>query len=176
MRRQCPASPWRRRVLRRSGQAARQEEPPRLPRFARTGLRQPEPGHRAKLAPRPRQALETPGLGLIRAGARRSSAYHRDPGRSARRYPALSPRRRECAFGPFDVLSRRLTMLFDQVSQQRPQGLAFLVFRQNLGNVTRNRIRPSGANFPVDSRELIRWQADRDLRPGHTTIIPLKTV
>ena len=63
-------------------------------------------------------------------------------------------------------------MLFDQIPQQCPQRLAFLVFRQDPGNVTRNRIGSSGTDFPVDSRELIHWQSDRDFRPGHTNIIP----
>ena len=47
------------------------------------------------------------------------------------------------------------------------------MFRQDLRNVTRNRVGSSGSNFPVDSRQLILGQADCDLRPGHTSIIPL---
>lgn len=64
-------------------------------------------------------------------------------------------------------------MLLDKIPQQCPQRLALLVFRQDPGNVTRNRIGSSGPDFPVDSRQLILGQADSDLRPGHTRIIPL---
>jgi hypothetical protein len=63
--------------------------------------------------------------------------------------------------------------LFDQIPQQCPERLALLVFREDPGNVTRNRLGSPGSDFPVDSRQLILGQADSDLRPGHTSIIPL---
>ena len=44
-------------------------------------------------------------------------------------------------------------MLFDQVAQQYTERLASLLFGQDLGNVTRNRIGTSGSNFAVDSRQ-----------------------
>lgn len=64
-------------------------------------------------------------------------------------------------------------MLFDQVPQQGPERLAFLVFRQDPGNVARDRIGSSGSHFPVDSGQLILRQTNRDFGPGHTVIIPL---
>lgn len=106
-------------------------------------------------------------------GARRSCGGHRDPGQSARPYPVLClPMFCERAFCPFDVLCAWLTILFGQIAQQCPQGLAFFMFRQDLGNVTRHGIRSSGTHFPVDPGELMRGQTDGDLRPGHTSIIP----
>ena len=64
-------------------------------------------------------------------------------------------------------------MLFDQIAQQRPERLALLVLRQDLCDVARNRVGSSGSDFPVDPRQLLPGQTDRDLRPGHTRIIPL---
>jgi hypothetical protein len=46
------------------------------------------------------------------------------------------------------------------------------VFRQDSGDITRNRIGSSCADFPVDSYQLILGQTDSDLRLGHTIIIP----
>ena len=63
-------------------------------------------------------------------------------------------------------------MLFDQIAKKRPEGVALFLFRQDAGNIARNRIRSSGSNFPVDSGELMFRQADGDLRHGHTNIIP----
>jgi hypothetical protein len=37
----------------------------------------------------------------------------------------------QCAFRPFDILSGRCAILFDQIAQQRPERLAPLVFRQD---------------------------------------------
>ena len=64
-------------------------------------------------------------------------------------------------------------MLFDQIAKKRPEGVALFLFRQDASNIARNRICSSGADFPVDSRELMLRQANGDLRPGHTNIIPL---
>ena len=64
-------------------------------------------------------------------------------------------------------------MLFDQVAQKRPEGVALFLFRQNAGNIARDRIGSSGTDLPLDSGELMLRQADGDLRSGHTTIIPL---
>ena len=63
-------------------------------------------------------------------------------------------------------------MLFDQVPQQFSQRLASLLLRQYPGNVTGNRTCSPGTDFPVDPRDLILGQTDRDLRLGHTNIIP----
>jgi hypothetical protein len=84
----------------------------------------------------------------------------------------LSPPGCECAFSPFDVLSRRFAILFDQIPQQWPERLALLMFRQDPGNVIRHRIGSSGTDFPLDSGELFLGQTDGDLRLGHTSIIP----
>ncbi len=67
-------------------------------------------------------------------------------------------------------------MLSDQIPQQCPERLALLLFRQDLCDVARNRIRPAGTDFLVNSRELILGQSNGDLRPGHTSIIPLANV
>jgi len=64
-------------------------------------------------------------------------------------------------------------MLFYQVAKERPEGVTLFLFRQGAGNIARNRICSSGADFPVDSRKLLLRQANGDLRPGHTNIIPL---
>jgi hypothetical protein len=64
-------------------------------------------------------------------------------------------------------------MLFDQIAKERPEGVTLLPFRQDAGNIARNRSCSSGADFPVDSGKLILRQANGDLRPGHTNIIPL---
>jgi hypothetical protein len=77
------------------------------------------------------------------------------------------------AFFPFDVLLRWLAMLIDQIAKKRSEGVALLLFRQDAGNIARNRICSSGADFPVDSGKLMLRQANGDLRPGHTKIIRL---
>jgi len=46
-------------------------------------------------------------------------------------------------------------MLFDQITKKRPERVTLLLFFQNAGNIARNRIRSSGAHFPVDSGELV---------------------
>ena len=66
-------------------------------------------------------------------------------------------------------------MLFDQIPQQGPERLALVVFRKDAGNVTGNRIGSPGSDFPVDSRQLILGQTDRDLGSGHTSITPRQT-
>jgi hypothetical protein len=66
-------------------------------------------------------------------------------------------------FCPFNVLSGRFAILFDQISHQAPERFAPLVFRQDLRNVTRHRIGASGSNFAVDDRQLILGQTDGDL-------------
>ena len=63
-------------------------------------------------------------------------------------------------------------MLFDQILQQFPERLTLRLLLQNPGDVPRNGIGSSGLDFPVDPRQLIRGQADGNLRPGHTSIIP----
>lgn len=42
------------------------------------------------------------------------------------------------------------------------------MFRQDLRNITGNRIRVTSSNFPVDPRQLILGQANSDLGLGHT--------
>ena len=64
-------------------------------------------------------------------------------------------------------------MLFDQIAKQDPEGVTLFLFRQSAGNIARNRICSSGADLPVDSLKLMLRQANGDLRPGHTNIIPL---
>jgi len=64
-------------------------------------------------------------------------------------------------------------MLLDQIAKKRAEGVAPFLFREDLSNIARNRIRPPGEDFPVNPVELMLGQADRDLRPGHTIIIPL---
>ena len=64
-------------------------------------------------------------------------------------------------------------MLFNQIVKKRPEGVTLFLFRQDAGNIARNRICSSGADFPVDSGELMFRQANGDLRRGHTTIIPM---
>ena len=64
-------------------------------------------------------------------------------------------------------------MLFDQIVKKRPEGVTLFLFRQGAGNIARNRICSSGADFTVDSGKLLLRQADGDLRPGHTNIILL---
>jgi hypothetical protein len=132
----------------------------------------PEHARCAKLVPRHPKALETRGLELTPDRGGRSSAYRHDPRRSALLCPALSPPWRQCAFCPFDVLCSRLAMLFNQIPQQCTERLALLMFRQYPRDITRNRIRSSGADLPVDFRKLILGQTDGDFRPGHTSIIP----
>ena len=44
-------------------------------------------------------------------------------------------------------------MLFHQITQKRPERVTLFLFLQNAGNVPRNRIRSSGAHFPVDYGE-----------------------
>jgi len=63
-------------------------------------------------------------------------------------------------------------MLFDQIAKERPEGVALFLFRQGTGNIARNRICSSGADFLVNPRKLMLRQADGDFRPGHTAIIP----
>ena len=126
-------------------------------------------------APRRPQALGRFDVELRPAGAERACACHLDPRRSARRHPALSPPRRECAFCPFDVLGVRFTMLLDEFPQQCSKRLAPFVFLQHTRNVTRDRIGASGADFAMDSHQLILRQTDGDLRSGHTRIIPRRS-
>src|SRR5580692_7945009 len=64
-------------------------------------------------------------------------------------------------------------MLFDQIAKKRPEGVPLLLFRQDAGNIARNRICSSGADFTADSGKLMLRQANGNLRPGHTSIIPL---
>jgi hypothetical protein len=69
-------------------------------------------------------------------------------------------------------------MLIDQIANERPEGVTRFLFRQGAGNISRDRVCSSGADFPVDSRKLMLRQANGDLRPGrtspgHTNIIPL---
>jgi hypothetical protein len=64
-------------------------------------------------------------------------------------------------------------MLFDQIAKKRPEGVTPFLFRQDAGNIARNRICSSGADFPMYSGELMFRQADGDLRRGHTNIIPV---
>src|SRR5262249_9591147 len=52
------------------------------------------------------------------------------------------------------------------------EGFAFFGFLQDLGNIARHRIRPSGPDLALDSGELILGQTDGDFRPRHTRIIP----
>ena len=113
------------------------------------------------------------GVPVTPAEAARSCAYRRGPRRSARQYQALSPPGGECAFCPFDVLSGRFAVLFNEIPQQCPKRLAPFVFRQHMGNVTRHRLGPPSSNFAVDSHQLILGQTDGNLRPGHTRTIPL---
>ena len=67
-------------------------------------------------------------------------------------------------------------MLFDQIAKKRPEGVTPFLFRQNAGNIARNRICSSGADFPMYSGELMFRQADGDLRPCHTNIIPSRAM
>ena len=46
-------------------------------------------------------------------------------------------------------------MLFDQIAKERPEGVTLFLFRQDAGDIARNRIRSSGADFPVDFGELM---------------------
>ena len=64
-------------------------------------------------------------------------------------------------------------MLFHQIVKKRPEGVTLFLFRQDAGNIARNRICSSGADLPADSGELIFRQANGDLRRGHTNIIPV---
>lgn len=64
-------------------------------------------------------------------------------------------------------------MLFDQIAKNRSEGVTLFLFRQDACDIARNRIRSSGADFPVDSGELLLRQGDSNLRLGHTNIIPL---
>ena len=117
---------------------------------------------RAKVT-RTRQALQKPGLEPTPDRARRSSliaAFQRDQRAGIQHYPRRG------------ASARRFTVLFDQILHQFPERLAFLLFLQDPGNVTRNRIGSSGFDFPVDSRQLILGQTDGDLRSGDTSIIP----
>ena len=51
-------------------------------------------------------------------------------------------------------------MLFDQIAKKRPEGVTLFLFRQDPGNIARNRIWSSGTDFPVDSGELLLRQAN----------------
>jgi hypothetical protein len=46
-------------------------------------------------------------------------------------------------------------MLLDQIAKKRPEGVPLFLFRKDPGNITGNRIRSSGTDFPVDSGELL---------------------
>lgn len=63
-------------------------------------------------------------------------------------------------------------MLRDQIAKQLAERLALALFFQDAGNVAGDRIGSSGFDFAVDARELLCGKADRDLRSGHTRIIP----
>ena len=63
-------------------------------------------------------------------------------------------------------------MLFNQIAKKRPEGVSLFLFRQDAGNIARNRICSSGVDFLVDSGELMLRQTDGDLCLGHTNIIP----
>ena len=63
-------------------------------------------------------------------------------------------------------------MLCNQIAKKCPERVTLFLFCQNAGNIARNRIRFSGADFAVHSGELMLRQADGNLRPGHTNIIP----
>ncbi len=63
-------------------------------------------------------------------------------------------------------------MFFDQIAKKRPEGITPFLFRQDLGNIARNRICSPGADFPMYPGELMFRQTDGDLCRGHTIIIP----
>src|SRR5438093_1520187 len=109
--------------------------------------------------------LESYGVAPKLDRAKRSCVYHRDPTRSAHRYPELSPpSSRERAFCPPYLLLLWLAIFFDQIAKKLSKGFPAFLFRKRPGDVARHGIRSSRTHFSMDPGELFLRQRDRNFR------------